>query len=193
MENTKWYVLRAVSGQEKKVKQYIEREIVNNKFEDVFAQVLTPTEKVYQVRKSRDGKTKKIAIERNFFPGYVMIQANLDDSRSGEVIYMLKNIPGVLGFLDADRNGPNEKPKPMRDTEVNRILGRMEESDINDIPLETEYSQGEQVKVMDGPFSGFTGIVKEVMAERKKLNVMVTIFGRTTPIELNYVQVQKMS
>jgi transcriptional antiterminator NusG len=193
MENTKWYVLRAVSGQEKKVKQYIEREIVNNKFEDVFAQVLTPTEKVYQVRKSRDGKTKKIAIERNFFPGYVMIQANLDDSRSGEVIYMLKNIPGVLGFLDADRNGPNEKPKPMRDTEVNRILGRMEESDINDIPLETEYSQGEQVKVMDGPFSGFTGIVKEVLAERKKLNVMVTIFGRTTPIELNYVQVQKMS
>lgn len=193
MENTKWYVLRAVSGQEKKVKQYIEREIVNNKFEDVFAQVLTPTEKVYQVRKSRDGKTKKIAIERNFFPGYVMIQANLDDSRSGEVIYMLKNIPGVLGFLDADRNGPNEKPKPMRETEVNRILGRMEESDINDIPLETEYSQGEQVKVMDGPFSGFTGIVQEVMAERKKLNVMVTIFGRTTPIELNYVQVQKMS
>jgi transcriptional antiterminator NusG len=193
MENMKWYVLRAVSGQEKKAKQYIEREIVNNKFDDVFAQVLTPTEKVYQVRKSRDGKTKKIAVERNFFPGYVMIQANLDDSRSGEVIYMLKNIPGVLGFLDVDRNGPNEKPKPMRESEVNRILGRMQESDINDIPLETEFSEGEQVKVMDGPFSGFTGIVKEVLAERKKLNVMVTIFGRTTPIELNYVQVQKMS
>jgi len=193
MENMKWYVLRAVSGQEKKVKQYIEREIINNKFEDLFEQVLTPTEKVYQVRKSRDGKTKKIAVERNFFPGYVMVHANLEDLRNGEVIFMLKNIPGILGFLDADRNGPNEKPKPMRDSEVERILGRMEESDINDIPLDTEFTAGEQIKVMDGPFSGFTGIIKEVSAERKKLNVMVTIFGRTTPIELNYVQVQKMS
>lgn len=193
MEDMKWYVLRAVSGQEKKVKQYVEREIVNNKFEDLFDQVLTPTEKVYQIRKSRDGKTKKIAVERNFFPGYVMINANLEDTRNGEVIFMLKNIPGILGFLDVDRNGPNEKPKPMRDAEVKRILGRMEEADINDIPLETEFSAGEQIKVVDGPFSGFTGTIKEVSLERKKLNVMVTIFGRTTPIELNYVQVQKMS
>lgn len=192
MNNHKWYILRVVSGQEKKVKSYIERDLVNHGLEDYVPQILTPTEKVYQMRKSKDGKSKKIAVERQFYPGYVMVQANLEDNNSGEVIFQLKNVPGVLGFLDVDGTGANAMPKPMRETEVNRILGKVEETDEFEIQHDTQFTEGESVKVMDGPFSGFTGTVEEVFDDRKKLNVMVKIFGRSTPIELNYIQVSKV-
>ncbi|MCC5945736.1 MAG: transcription termination/antitermination factor NusG [Bernardetiaceae bacterium] len=191
MAELKWYVVRVVSGQEKKVKEYIEKDVAINDLQDYIATVLTPTEKVYQIRKSKDGKTKKVAVERNFFPGYVMIHANLEDLNSGELIHQIKSVPGLIGFLRVDGEGQNEMPKPMREEEIKRIIGRVEASDADEVQEDGRYVVGEDVKVMDGPFSGFTGTVEEVFEEKKKLNVMVKIFGRTTPLELNYVQVQK--
>ncbi len=184
----KWYVVRAISGQEKKVKSYLEKEIINNNLQDYVTEVLTPTEKVYQIRKMKDGKSKKIAVEKNFFPGYVMINANLSN---GEVIHMIKNVPGVIGFLQVDGKDPSALPRPMRESEVNRILGKVDEVDDAEVKHDTTFMVGETVKVMDGPFNGFTGTVEEVFEEKKKLNVMVKIFGRNAPVELNYVQVEK--
>jgi transcriptional antiterminator NusG len=150
-----------------------------------------PTEKVFQIRKSRDGKTKRIAVERSFLPGYVMVQLNLSDNNSGEIIHALRSTPGVINFLEVDGNGREATPKPMPNHEVRRILNRLEEKHDEEVLPDVEYNVGETVKVMDGPFSGFSGTVQEVFDEKKKLNVMVKIFGRTTPIELNYVQVEK--
>jgi transcriptional antiterminator NusG len=188
MNDLKWYVLRVVSGQEKKVKSYLEKEVSNQKMQDYVAQVLTPSEKVYQMRKMKDGKSKKIPIERNTLPGYVIVHANLNN---GEVLHTIKSIPGVIGFLNVDGASSNEMPKPMREAEINRLIGKVESTDENEIKHDLAFIVGERVKVMDGPFNGFTGIVEEVFDEKKKLNVMVTIFGRNTPVELNYIQVEK--
>ncbi|MDW7690341.1 transcription termination/antitermination protein NusG [Flammeovirgaceae bacterium SG7u.111] len=189
MSELNWYVVRAVSGQEKKVKIYLEKEISLNNLDEHIPEVLTPTEKVYQIRKLKDGKSKKIAVEKNFYPGYVLVQANIEH---GEVLHTIKSIPGVIGFLQVDGKGPNAKPTPMREAEINRILGKVEETAEGEITDEATFIVGETVKVMDGPFNGFTGTVQEVFEERKKLNVMVKIFGRNAPVELNYVQVEKV-
>jgi transcriptional antiterminator NusG len=185
MEELNWYVVRVVSGQEKKVKQYLEKEVQNQGVQDQIAEVLNPSEKVYQIRKMKDGKSKKVAVERNFFPGYLMVSANL---KHGEVIHLIKSIPGVIGFL---ADGKDE-PQPMRDSEINRILGKVDETDENEVKHDTTFIIGESVKVMDGPFNGFTGTVEEVFEEKKKLSVMVKIFGRNAPVELNYIQVEKV-
>jgi transcriptional antiterminator NusG len=179
----KWYVVRAVSGQEKKVKTYLENEIARNKMEESITQVLIPSEKVYEMRNG-----KKRIRERNFFPGYIMISADLS---SGETSHLINSIPGVIGFLSASGTSTTKDPIPLRQNEVNRILGRVDEAEENDEQLDTPFIIGESVKVMDGPFSGFTGMVEEVFEDRKKLNVTVKIFGRNTPVELNYIQVEK--
>ncbi|PWJ44984.1 transcription termination/antitermination protein NusG [Sediminitomix flava] len=189
MSELQWYVVRAVSGQEKKVKQYLEKEVENQGLTDFVTEVMVPTEKVFQIRKSRDGKTKKVAVERNFFPGYVIVQANLTH---GEVLHMINSVPGVIGFLNADTKDPSVLPKPMRESEINRILGKVDEAETEEIQMDVTYSVGEEVKVMDGPFNGFTGTVEEVFEEKKKLNVMVKIFGRNAPVELDYKQVEKV-
>ncbi|MDA3779344.1 MAG: transcription termination/antitermination protein NusG [Bacteroidales bacterium] len=174
----KWYVLRAIGGKEKKVKEYLENEVSRLKLEDFISQVLIPTEKVYQIR---DGK--KISKERNFFPGYILIEANL----IGEIPHILTSIPNVIGFLETD----GEKYTPLRNSEVNRILGKVDEladgTEENSVP----YFVGENIKVIDGPFNGFNGIVENVNDEKKKLKVMVKIFGRKTPLELSFMQVEK--
>ncbi len=190
MDNLNWYVIRVVSGQEKKVKTYLEKEISKNKMEDQIPEVLTPTEKVYQLRKMRDGKQKKIAVERNFFPGYVMINADLTNV---ETIHFVNKIPGVIGFLNVEKNDAAAIPKPMRESEVNRILGKVGDTDEHEIKMNATFSEGESVKVIDGPFSGFDGIIEEVFEEKKKLNVVVKIFGRNAPVELSFVQVEKIS
>jgi len=187
-DDLEWYVVRAVSGQEKKVKAYLEKEIINLKLQDYVTDILTPTEKVYQIRKMKDGKSKKVAVEKNYLPGYVIIRANL---ANGEVVHAIKNVPGVIGFLQVDGRDPQAMPKPMRESEVSRILGKVESGSEEEAKHETSFVVGETVKVMDGPFNGFTGTVEEVFDERKKLNVMVKIFGRNAPVELNYVQVEK--
>ncbi len=179
----KWYVVRAVSGQEKKVKNYLENEISRNKMEESVTQVLIPSEKVYEMRNG-----KKRIRERNFFPGYILISADLT---RGETAHVITSIPGVIGFLGASGSSTTREPIPLRQGEVNRILGRVDEAEEFEEQLDTPFITGENVKVMDGPFSGFTGTVEEIFEDRKKLNVTVKIFGRNTPVELNYIQVEK--
>ena len=189
MSELKWYVVRAVSGQEKNAKAYLDKEIVNYGMQDYITDVIVPTEKVYQIRKMKDGKTKKVAVERNFFPGYVLVQANL---RNGEAMHLIKNIPGVIGFLQVDGKDPSAMPNPMRESEINRILGKVEETEEHEVLHDVSFTLGEDVKVMDGAFNGFTGTIKEIFEEKKKLSVIVKIFGRSTPLELNYAQVEKV-
>lgn len=183
MSEMKWYVIRVVSGQEKKIKSYLETEIERENLKDFIPQVLIPTEKVFELRNG-----KKKMRERNFFPGYILISADLTH---GEAHHVVTSIPGVIGFLGNNSAGASKEPVALRQSEVNRILGKVDESDDFEEKLDTPYIIGESVKVMDGPFSGFTGNVEEVFEERKKLNVMVKIFGRNTPVELNYMQVEK--
>jgi transcription termination/antitermination protein NusG len=179
-ENSKkWYVLRAIGGKEKKVKEYIDNEIANGDLKDFVDQVLIPTEKVYQIRNG-----KKISKERNFFPGYVLIEAAL----VGEVAHTLRNFPNVIGFLGDTKGGD---PVPMRQSEVNRILGRVDELAEHDEEINIPFVVGETVKVIDGPFNGFNGTIEEINEEKKKLQVMVKIFGRKTPLELSFMQVEK--
>jgi len=177
----RWYVVRAVSGQETKVKLYIEREIEHLGMQDYVTQILVPTEKVYQIRNG-----KKVTKERNFFPGYVMIEAAL----VGEVVHVIKSITGVIGFLGATKGGD---PVPLRVSEVNRILGKVDELAESEELMSVAYVVGETVKVVDGPFNGFNGFIEEINEEKRKLLVMVKIFGRKTPLELNFMQVEKES
>ena len=175
----KWYVLRAIGGKEKKVKEVIESEVERLKLHDYISQVLIPTEKVYQIRNG-----KKISKERNFFPGYVILEAAL----VGEIPHILKNLPNVIGFLGTRGE---ETPTPLRLNEINRILGKFDELAAGDEELNVPFVIGESVKVIDGPFNSFTGIIEEVNEEKKKLKVMVKIFGRKTPLELSFMQVEK--
>jgi transcriptional antiterminator NusG len=176
----KWYVVRAVSGQENKVKSYIETEINRLNLSDYIAQVLVPTEKVVQVR---DGK--KISKEKVYFPGYVMIEANL----MGEIPHIIKSITGVIGFLGEVKGGD---PVPLRASEVNRMLGKVDELAITSDNQNIPFTIGETIKVVDGPFNGFNGTVEKINEEKRKLEVMVKIFGRKTPLELGFVQVEKV-
>lgn len=173
----KWYVLRAISGKETKVREYIEAERRNSDLGEYVSQVLIPTEKTYVVRNG-----KRVLKERSYLPGYVLIEAAL----VGEVIHRLRNMPNVIGFL-----GGSEHPVPLRVSEVNRILGTMDEMQEEQPEMDIAYIVGENVKVIAGPFSGFSGLVEEVNAEKKKIKVMVKILGRKTPLELNYMQVEK--
>jgi transcriptional antiterminator NusG len=172
-----WYVVRAVSGQEKKVKANLESELIKGKLTEYVPQILIPMEKVYKIK---DGK--KVAKERNYFPGYILIQAKF----FGEVQATIKGINGVVGFL-----GTKDKPVPLRQSEVNRILGNADENGTIQSEVAEPYIVGEAIKVTDGPFSGFSGVIEEVNDEKKKVKVMVKIFGRRTPLELNYNQVEK--
>ncbi len=175
----KWYVLRAIGGKEKKVKEYVEAEIANLGLREYVSQVLVPTEKVYQIRNG-----KKISKERNFFPGYILIEAAL----VGEIAHILRSVPNVIGFLGDTKGG---EPVPMRQSEINRILGKVDEATEAEEELNIPYVVGETVKVIDGPFNGFNGIIEEINEEKKKLKVMVKIFGRKTPLELSFMQVEK--
>ena len=175
----KWYVVRAISGNEKKVKIYLESEINRLKLQDYISQVLIPTEKVYLVRNG-----KKVSKERNYLPGYVLIEAVL----TGEIPHIIRNIPGVLGFL-----GSKDQPVPLRQAEVNRILGKVDELSEQGAEFSIPYIVGETVTVIDGPFNSFSGIIEEINEEKKKLKVMVKIFGRKTPLELSFTQVAKES
>lgn len=175
----KWYVLRAVGGKEKKAKEYIENEIKRLQLEDYVSQVLIPTEKVYQVKNG-----KKVSKERIFYPGYILIEAAL----MGEIPHILRNVPNVAGFLGETKGG---EPVPLRQSEVNRILGHVDDLVDSGEEIDIPYFVGEPVKVIDGPFNGFSGTIEEVNEEKKKLKVMVKIFGRKTPLELNFIQVEK--
>lgn len=180
MSDLKWYVLKAVSGQENKVKAYIESEIKRLNYDAYVTQVVIPMEKVIQMRNG-----KKVPKEKPFYPGYLMVEANL----IGEVPHVIKNIPGVISFLSLTKGG---EPVPMRKSEVNRMLGKMDE--LSEFAVETNipYVVGESVKVIDGPFNGFNGTIEKIHEDKKKIEVSVMIFGRKTPMELSYMQVEKL-
>jgi len=171
-------VVRAISGKERKAKEYLESEITHMGIKELIPQILIPMEKVLQLRNG-----KKVVKERNFFPGYILIEAALNADLVGTII----QIPNVIGFLGGDN------PTPLRESEVNKILGKVDEMTEQGEILSNPFTIGESVKVMDGPFNDFTGVIEEINEEKKKLKVMVKIFGRRTPIELNYMQVEKLS
>jgi transcriptional antiterminator NusG len=184
MAELKWYVVRSVSGQEKKAKTYMETEIGRHNLQDLLPQVLIPIEKVFEMRNG-----KKRVRERNLYPGYIIIQS---DVTHGEVLNIITSTPGVIGFLgDKETKTTNAKPVPLSLNEVNRLLGVVDEAEEKSAEIETPFTVGELVKVIDGPFNGFSGNVNEVFEERKKLNVIVKIFGRAQPVELSYTQVEK--
>ena len=172
-----WYVLRAVSGKEAKVKEYIEAELKHNELLSKYVfQVFIPTEKHATLRNSKRVVKEKIAL-----PGYVLIEAEL----KGDTAHTLRFMPNVLGFL-----GGLDNPTPVKQSDINRMFGSAEESEIVD-EVAIPYIVNDTVKVTDGPFSGFTGVIEEVNTEKHKLKVMVKIFGRKTPLELSFMQVTK--
>jgi len=176
----KWYVVRAVSGQENKIRDYMESEINRLGFNNLVEDILVPTQKVVQIRKG-----KKINKEKVYFPGYIMIKANL----AGEIPHVIKSLPNVIGFLGETKGGD---PIPLRTAEVNRMLGKVDELSTESESVSIPFEIGESIKVIDGPFNGFNGSIEKVNQEKRKLEVMVKIFGRKTPLELSYMQVEKI-
>ncbi len=180
--NTKWFVLRVISGKEKKVKEYLDKEIARSGWSEAVKQVFLPVEKVYKVVSG-----KKVVRERNYYPGYVMIEISSgklnDDLRD-----LIKNTTNVIHFLGKDN------PIALRKSEVNKMLGKMDEmAEAGGVAMVEPFIVGETIKIIEGPFNDFNGMIEEVNDEKKKLKVTVKIFGRATPVELSYMQVEKIS
>ena len=176
----KWYVVRAVSGQEAKIKDYIASEINRLGYSHHLEDILVPTEKVVQIRNG-----KKVNKEKVYFPGYIMVKADL----VGEIPHIIKSVTNVIGFLGETKGG---EPIPLRASEVSRMLGKVDELALTEEHAAIPYTNGETIKVIDGPFNGFTGTIENVNEDKRKLQVMVKIFGRKTPLELSYMQVEKI-
>ena len=176
--NHKWYIVHAYSNFEKKVAEAIRDQAKTQGLEDSFSEILVPTEDVVEIRRGR-----KINAERKFFPGYVLVKMDLSD----EAYHLIKNTPKVTGFL-----GSGSKPMPVSEKEVARIIGAIEEGVERPKPT-IRFDIGETVRVTDGPFQSFSGIVEQVDEERARLRVTVSIFGRATPVELEYGQVEKIA
>ncbi len=180
-EEKRWYSLRVISGKERKIKERIELEISRNKWDSALTQVLVPSEKVYKIRNG-----KKVIQDRNILPGYILIEA-VPSKFSGEIITSIQNIPNVIYFIEKNN------PIPLRPAEANRMLGKVDESqDVGESLLEP-FLVNETVKIIDGPFNGFVGDIQEINEEKKKLKVIVKIFGRGTEVELNFMQVEKQT
>ncbi|WP_276132399.1 transcription termination/antitermination protein NusG [Polluticoccus soli] len=180
-QETKWYVLRVISGKEKKVKEYLDKEVKISGWSNAIFQILCPVEKVFKVQGG-----KKVLREKILFPGYLMLEA-LEGKLTDDMIQTIKNVTGVIHFLGKDQ------PTALRKSEVNKMFGKMDEVSEQGIGYAEPYIVGETVKIIDGPFNDFNGTVEEVNEEKKKLKVVVKIFGRATPVELNYMQVEKIA
>ena len=174
---TRWYIVHAYSYFEKKVSESIREQAKQRHLDHLFEAVLVPTEKVVEVRRGR-----KVDAERKFFPGYVLVKCELTD----EIYHLIKNTPKVTGFLGSDN-----KPMPISDAEAQRILHQVQEGIERPKPSVT-FEVGEQVRVSDGPFASFNGVVEEVDDARSRVKVAVSIFGRATPVELEFTQVEKL-
>ena len=180
-QETKWYVLRVVSGKERKVKEYLDKEVSRGGWSEVVKQVFLPVEKVYKVQNG-----KKVMRERNYYPGYVMIEI-AEGKLSDDLRDIVKNVPNVIHFLG------KENPIALRKAEVNKMLGKMYElAEAGGVSMSEPFIVGEMIKIIEGPFNDFNGVIEEVNDEKKKLKVTVKIFGRSTPVELNYMQVEKL-
>ncbi|MEY2949868.1 MAG: hypothetical protein RLZZ248_1069 [Bacteroidota bacterium] len=181
MADKKWYSLRVISGKERKIKERIDVEIQRNNWQDVVTQVLVPTEKVYKIRGG-----KKMISERNILPGYILVEA-IEGKLSGDLVQLIANIPNVIHFLG------KENPIPMKESEANRMLGKVDETLGASEALIEPFIVGETIKIIDGPFTEFVGDIQEINEEKKKLKVVVKIFGRGTEVELNFMQVERTS
>jgi transcriptional antiterminator NusG len=185
---TKWYVLRVVSGKEKKIKEYLDKDIVRNGWVNVIKQVFLPMEKVYKVQNG-----KKVMREKNYFPGYVMMEV-IDNKApiADDIVMHISNITNVMHFL-TDGKGSKGNIISLRKSEVNKMLGKVDEMNDMGGSISEPFILGETIKIIEGPFNDFNGVIEEVNEEKKKLKVTVKIFGRSTPVELNYMQVEKLS
>ena len=185
---TKWYVLRVVSGKEKKIKEYLDKDIVRNNWTNIIKQVFLPMEKVYKVQNG-----KKVMREKNYFPGYVMIEV-VDNKASiaDDIVMHISNITNVMHFL-TDGKGSKGNIISLRKSEVNKMLGKVDEMNDMGGSISEPFILGETVKIIEGPFNDFNGVIEEVHEEKKKLKVTVKIFGRSTPVELSFMQVEKLS
>ncbi len=183
---TKWYVLRVVSGKERKIKEYLDKDIIRNGWDKLILQIFLPVEKVYKVVSG-----KKVMRERNFYPGYIMMEV-LDGELTEAMIQHLSNVTNVMHFL-TDGKGSRGNIISLRKSEVNKMLGKVDEmSDAGGMTMSEPFIVGETIKIIDGPFNDFNGVIEEVTDEKKKLKVQVKIFGRATPVELSYMQVEKL-
>ena len=176
----RWYIVHAYSNFEKKVAESIREQAKQRGLEELFEQVLVPTEKVTEIRRGR-----KVDAERKFFPGYVLVKMNLTD----EAFHLIKNTPKVTGFLGADN-----KPMPISEAEAQRILNTKDEAAAAapKQKISVDYEIGDSVKVLDGPFASFNGLVEELDFDRSRVKVSVSIFGRATPVELEFEQVERV-
>lgn len=179
-EESKWYALRVVSGKERKLKEYLDKEVSKSGWSDFVKQIVVPLEKIYKIQNG-----KKVVKERNSYPGYILVEA-LPSRLSAEVIAGIRNLTGVIHFLG------KEHPTPLKEAEVNKILGRADELGEMSETLVEPFLVGEQVKIIDGPFNDFKGTIEEIDDNKKKLQVTVSIFGRKQPVELNFIQVEKI-
>ena len=173
----KWYVVHTYSGHENKVRENVQKMIHTSALDDHFGQIIVPTEEVAEMKKG-----KKTITTRKFFPSYLLVEMHMTD----ESWHLINDMPGVTGFV-----GTASGPQPLSKPEVERILGRMDKEKQTIIP-EIPFTLGEHIRIKDGPFSDFTGIVDEINAERGKLRVLVSIFGRETPVELDFLQVENI-
>lgn len=180
-QETKWYVLRIVSGKERKVKEHLDKEVKINGWGNAILQILCPVEKVFKVVNG-----KKVLREKTLFPGYIMLEA-LDGKLNDTMIQGITGVTSVIHFLG------KEHPIALRKTEVNKMFGKLDEVSEAGIGYAEPYIVGETIKIIDGPFNDFNGTIEEVNEEKKKLKIVVKIFGRATPVELNYSQVEKIS
>jgi transcriptional antiterminator NusG len=184
---TKWYVLRVVSGKERKVKEYLDKDLVRNGWTTIIKQIFLPMEKVYKVQNG-----KKVMREKNYFPGYVMMEVQ-DGKLSDDIVQHISNISNVMHFL-TDGKGSKGNIISLRKSEVNKMLGKVDEmNDLGGASMSEPFIVGETIKIIEGPFNDFNGVIEEVNDEKKKLKVTVKIFGRSTPVELSYMQVDKIS
>ena len=185
-QDTKWYVLRVVSGKERSVKEYLDKDISRSGWTEIIKQVFLPMEKVYKVQNG-----KKVMREKNYFPGYVMLEVT-DGKLTDDIVQHISNITNVMHFL-TDGKGSKGNIISLRKSEVNKMLGRVDEMNDQGVTMSEPFIVGETIKIIEGPFNDFNGVIEEVNDEKKKLKVTVKIFGRSTPVELNYMQVEKIS
>lgn len=184
--DTKWYVLRVVSGKERGVKEYLDKDIARSGWTNIIKQVFLPMEKVYKVTNG-----KKVMREKNYFPGYLMMEV-ISGKLTDDIVQHVSGISNIMHFL-TDGKGAKGNIISLRKSEVNKMLGRVDELNDQGISISEPFIVGETIKIIEGPFNDFNGVIEEVHDDKKKLKVSVKIFGRSTPVELNYVQVEKLS
>jgi len=184
-ENTRYYALRVVSGKERSIKEYLDKDISRNGWTNVVKQVFLPMEKVYKVLNG-----KKQMREKNLYPGYIFLEV-IEGKLHDDIVQGISGVTNVMHFL-TDGKGSKGNIVALRKSEVNKMLGRVDEMNEQGVSISEPFIIGETIKIIEGPFNDFNGVIEEINDEKKKLKVSVKIFGRSTPVELNYVQVEKL-